>query len=175
MEKGLFLTVLLIIVAAVAVNYLYFIFNGAPKKIEVTQPIISGQETATATTLKIFFSNDKLDPEISCNKVFPVERNISETTTPAKKALELLLEGPTNEERNQKYFTSIPAGVKIKSVSISNGVAKADFDEQLEFQVGGSCRVSAIRAQIEETLKQFSTVTSVVISINGRTEDILQP
>jgi len=54
-------------------------------------------------------------------------------------------------------------------------VAKADFDEQLEFQVGGSCRVSAIRAEITQTLKQFSTVKEVVISIDGRTEDILQP
>jgi len=45
----------------------------------------------------------------------------------------------------------------------------------LQYQVGGSCRVSAIRAQIIETLKQFSTVKNVVISINGRTEDILQP
>jgi spore germination protein GerM len=54
-------------------------------------------------------------------------------------------------------------------------VAKVDFDERLGFQVGGSCRVSAIRAQITETLMQFSTVKSVVVSINGRTEDVLQP
>jgi len=35
--------------------------------------------------------------------------------------------------------------------------------------------VTAIRAQITETLKQFPTVENVVISIDGRTEDILQP
>jgi len=45
----------------------------------------------------------------------------------------------------------------------------------LEFQVGGSCRVAAISAQIMETLKQFPTVKDVIISINSRTEDILQP
>ncbi|MBU3925210.1 GerMN domain-containing protein, partial [Patescibacteria group bacterium] len=56
-----------------------------------------------------------------------------------------------------------------------NGIAKVDFDERLEFQAGGSCRVAAIRAEITETLKQFPTVNNVVISINGRTEDILQP
>lgn len=50
-----------------------------------------------------------------------------------------------------------------------------DFDERLEFQVGGSCRVAAISAQIRETLKQFPQVKEVIISINGRTEDILQP
>ncbi|MDP3995631.1 MAG: GerMN domain-containing protein, partial [bacterium] len=64
---------------------------------------------------------------------------------------------------------------KIKSLSVEDGVAQVEFDEQLEFQVGGSCRVSAIRAQISETLKQFLSVEEVVISINGRMEDVLQP
>jgi spore germination protein GerM len=45
----------------------------------------------------------------------------------------------------------------------------------LEFQVGGSCRVAAIRAQITDTLKQFPPVDEVIISIDDRTEDILQP
>ncbi|MFH1582463.1 MAG: GerMN domain-containing protein, partial [bacterium] len=66
-------------------------------------------------------------------------------------------------------------GVEINSLSIINGVARADFNEQLEYQAGGSCRVGAIRAQITETLKQFPTVNEVIISINGRIEDILQP
>ncbi|MBA7661011.1 hypothetical protein ES703_69021 [subsurface metagenome] len=65
--------------------------------------------------------------------------------------------------------------MRIQKLIIENGVAKIDFDEQLEFQVGGSCRVVAIRAQITETLKQFPTVDNVIISIDGRTEDILQP
>lgn len=88
----------------------------------------------------------------------------------------------TAKRRNDNeagYFTSINSGVKIQKLVIDpptgGGVAKVDFDEQLEFQVGGSCRVSAIRAQITQTLKQFPTVKSVIISINGRTEDILQP
>jgi spore germination protein GerM len=60
-------------------------------------------------------------------------------------------------------------------LTIEDGVAKVDFNEQLEYEVSGSCRVSAIRAQITETLKQFPTVKEVIISIDGRTEDILQP
>jgi len=35
-------------------------------------------------------------------------------------------------------------------------------------------RVSAIRAQITETLKQFETVNEVIVSIDSRVEDILQ-
>lgn len=125
--------------------------------------------------VKAYFNNDKLDPAFSCNKVFPVEREVLKTKTVARAALEELLKGPTEEEIARGFSTNINSGVKIQRLIIENGVAKVDFDEQLEFQVGGSCRVAAIRAQITETLKQFPTVDSVIISINGRTEDILQP
>lgn len=147
--------------------FIYFIFQ---------EKIGGGEEgLAATTTVKIFFGNSEFDPEFSCNKVLPAERVINKTQTPARKSLELLLGGPTNSEKEQGYFTSINSNVKIQKLTIENGVAKVDFDKQLEFQVGGSCRVSAIRAQITETLKQFPTVESVVISIDGRTEDILQP
>jgi len=58
---------------------------------------------------------------------------------------------------------------------IVDGVAQVDFDAQMEYQVGGSCRVGMIVRQIQETLKQFPSVKEVKISINGRSEDILQP
>lgn len=125
--------------------------------------------------VKVYFNNNQLDPEISCNKVFSTEREITETLAVARIAIEELLKGPTQEEKSEGYFTNINQGVEIQKISIINGEAKIDFNEKLDYQVGGSCRVSAIRAQITQTLKQFPTVENVVISINGRTEDILQP
>lgn len=126
--------------------------------------------------IKVFFGSNKLNPQVEdCRITYPLERKIIKTKAKARMALEELLKGPTSNEKEQGYFTSINSGVKIQKLSIENGVAKVDFDEQLEFQVGGSCRVAAIRAQIVQTLKQFPTVKDVVISINGRTEDILQP
>jgi len=130
---------------------------------------------AEVSVVKVFFNNDKLDPEFSCNKVFSVERKIEKTAAVARAALEELLKGPIGNEKDLGFFTSMNQGVKIQKLTIENGVAKVDFDDQVEFQVGGSCRVSAIRAQITETLKQFSTVKDIVISIDGRIEDILQP
>lgn len=126
-------------------------------------------------TVKAYFNNANLDPEFSCNKVFPVERPVVKTAATARAALEQLLAGPSDLDKALGFTTSINSGVIIQSLTISDGLAKVDFGGQLEFQVGGSCRVSAIRAQISETLKQFPAVKSVVISINGRTEDILQP
>jgi hypothetical protein len=138
-------------------------------------PVKIGQSSAGIITIKAYFNNNKMDPEISCNKVFAVERQVPQTAAVARAALNWLLSGPTNAEKDAGFFTSINSGVKIQSLTIENGTAYVDFDEQLEYQMGGSCRVSAIRAQITETLKQFSTVKNVIISINGRTEDILQP
>lgn len=128
-----------------------------------------------AREIKIFLGNSKLDPEFSCNKVFPVERIIPKTQAPATAAMNVLLQGQRGKEQENGYFTSINYGVKLQKLTIKNNTAYADFDEQLQTQVGGSCRVAAIRSQITETLKQFESVKDVIISINGRTEDILQP
>jgi len=141
---------------------------------ELRIPVFFGEPTEKIT-VRAYFNNNDMDPEFSCNKVFPVERQIAKTEAVGMAALEELLRGATIQEQQQGFFTSINPGVVVESLIIEKGIAKVEFDEQLEFQVGGSCRVSAIRAQIVETLKQFSTVNEVVISINGRTEDILQP
>jgi len=151
--------------------------SGLPEKDkEFILPIKVKKYEGETSRLKVYFNNENMDPEFSCNKVFAVDRIIPKTSAAARAAIEELLKGPIESEKAQGYFTSINPGVKIQSLSInSQGVARIDFDEQLEFQVGGSCRVSAIRAEITETLKQFPSVKSVIISINGRTEDILQP
>lgn len=127
-------------------------------------------------TLKVFFGNELKNPNaMDCTLVYPLERTIAKTVTTAKASLEELLKGPTEAELTQKYYTSINTGVSLNKVTITNGTAYADFNSQLEYQVGGSCRVAAIASQIRETLKQFSSIKDVVISIDGRTEDILQP
>jgi hypothetical protein len=127
------------------------------------------------TTVQAYFGNNALDPAMTCVKVFPVERRVTKTPAVGRAALLQLLAGPTMDEQAQGFYSSLNPGIDLKSLSIVDGVARADFDEQLEFQVGGSCRIGAVRAQITATLKQFPTVDEVIISINGRTEDILQP
>ncbi len=125
--------------------------------------------------VKLYFNNNSMDPEFACKKVFPVDRGVSETKAVARAALEELLKGPTRQEILDGFFTSINPDVKIQKLTIENTVAKVDFDGNLEKNVGGFCRVSAIRNQITQTLLQFKTIENVIISINGRTENILQP
>ncbi len=126
-------------------------------------------------TVKIFFGNIKEDPEVlNCEKVYSVERQVFKNKAMIQ-ALEELLKGPTVEEQEKGYLTNINPGVNINSLVVENNIAKVNFDEQLGYQVGGSCRVMAIRSQITGTLVQFSEINDVVISIDGRTEDVLQP
>ncbi len=126
-------------------------------------------------TVKAYFNNSKMDPEFSCDKVFPVERAVPKSEAVALVALTELLKGVTESEKDAGFFTNINSGVNIQNLTIENGIAKVDLNEQLESKISGACMVTAIRTEITQTLMQFPTVDSVVISINGRTEDILQP
>ena len=128
-----------------------------------------------AQTIKVFYLNNNLDPEISCNKVFPVERIISQDGSPIEGALKALVGEINPADVEKGYDTNLNFGVFVKKWSLKDGVARVDFNEALEQGVGGSCKVATIRAQITETLKQFSSVKEVIISIDDRTEDILQP
>jgi hypothetical protein len=103
--------------------------------------------------------------------------------------LEQLLWGPTPGNLAD-FHTAIPtpeqvlsyAGrgpdwgprVTLKGLTISNGVATADFSKEMMAYGGGSARVAAISAQITQTLKQFPTVQEVRILVEGQ-PDMLQP
>ncbi len=137
---------------------------------EVKIPVRFEVET---TTLDLYFNNTETNS--ICENVTSVSREVPKTEGIARAALNELLKGPTDEEKKQGFTTSINEGVEVKKIVIENKVAEIDFNDRLGWQVGGSCRVGAIRAQIEETLKQFSTVSEVVISIEGQKELILQP
>lgn len=127
-------------------------------------------------TLRVFFGNSVENPNAEdCRLTYPVERTVARRPDVARAALEELLKGPTRAEKDAGYHTSLPENVGLVRLTIADGAARAEFDDALERGVGGSCRVAAIRGQIESTLKQFPAVREVVISVNGRVEDVLQP
>jgi len=102
-------------------------------------------------------------------------RVVTRSRTPVRAAIEHLLAGPTRAEQAQGYFSSIPAGVSIQRFVQRGSRVEVDLSEELEAGAGGSCHALAVRSQIENTVLQFSNVDSVVISIDGRGEGILQP
>lgn len=126
--------------------------------------------------VQVFFTNSTIDSEDEpCGKTYPLTRTIKNTPTPVRSALELLLLGPTDEEERGASYTAINEGVVIKGINIEGGVATVDFSKRLMEEVGDSCQVSAIRSQIENTLKQFPSIKEVIISVDGKTEGVLEP
>jgi len=105
-----------------------------------------------------------------------VSRTVSADGPVVEAVLEELLKGPTPAERHQGLTTLIPEGTVVKSVSVDlDGTVHADFNEALQEGVGGSMWVMGIRRQIQASLLWIPGVTSVILSIEGRTEEILQP
>jgi hypothetical protein len=120
----------------------------------------------------------------------PVQRTVPKTQGVGAAALEELLWGPP--PLNLAGFeTAIPIPeevlnyharesdwgprVTLRGLTISDGVATADFSQELRSYAGGSLRVMLIRQQIEQTLRQFPTVQEVRIAIEGETEAVLEP
>lgn len=146
--------------------------SGLPEKNKtLTLPVIL---KAGPETMKVLVYFQGYGPGNECENVIGVERQVPKTDAVARAALEQLLGGPRDQD-GDTITTSINSGVKIQSLKIEDGTAYVDFNQALQTGVGGSCKVAAIRAQITQTLKQFPTVKNVIISIDGKTEDILQP
>lgn len=65
--------------------------------------------------------------------------------------------------------------VSLRGLTVEEGVATADFSQEMKAYGGGSARVQAIRAQITRTLLQFPEIDEVRIAVGGETEAVLQP
>lgn len=135
-------------------------------------PVTLSTKTQTVT---VFFGNSLKNPHaLDCTLVYGVKRQIPEGRLPFI-AVDALLQGPTDVEKNQGYYTSLPSGVVLIHTEDNDGFAIVDFDQTLQQDVAGSCRVSAIRSQIEHTIRENNGGQDVPITINGKRDDILQP
>jgi len=153
-------------------------------------------ETPELHTVQVYFSHTSLSESTTC--VLPVTRRVRGANQVEWLALEALLEGPTLEEEDQGFFTSIPnpeevaafkqraieSGesapylgdrVELQSLRIEDGTVYVDFSAEMKAYGGGSLRVLCIRQEITKTLEQFPAIERVVISIDGQSEGALEP
>ena len=121
--------------------------------------------------IQVFFNNGVMDKTMACEKVFAVFRDTKEPSPEA--ALQYLLNGPSANEGDEGYFTSISPGVALRAVDIDGNTATVDVSSHAAWNVEpGSCRAQAIRAQIRETTKQFTGVQNVTILVDGSRDNI---
>ncbi|MFZ2682273.1 MAG: GerMN domain-containing protein [Patescibacteria group bacterium] len=142
---------------------------GEPDEPAVVEPSVS--------EIQVFFSNTQRDPgAVNCEQVFPVTRAITPTVAVAKEALDQLLSGVMAVEKSEGYISNLASGARVESLVVADGEATVTFSNELATGLAGSCKVTAARAQIEATLRQFSSIQSVVIRIDGvPDEEVLQP
>lgn len=126
--------------------------------------------------LTVYFNNNLKNPEmLDCSKVFPVTRKTVATRQSEEASIHQLLLGPTASEKKAGYFTNLPEGVNEPNIHWEDEGLVVNFDSTLEKGMGGSCRTSAVRAQIEKTVGLACLKRMCFIAVDGRTEDILQP
>ena len=143
--------------------------EGSTKYLIESFPYVPTADTTSLVPVKVFLSNNQL-------ATFPVTRYIPKTSQVAKATLEVLLMGPSDAEMNNGYFTELPIGSKLKSLSIVGDEARPDFTGRIEAG-GGSSSMSVRVGQITKTLLQFPTVRTVKISVEGESDpsSIFQP
>lgn len=140
---------------------------------KVTVPVYFAYNDTTELTVYFSHSAPAGIPD-ECIYLQTVERSTIGTLAVAKATLQAMLLGPRADESAQGFFSGIPSGTKLNSISIVDGIAYADFSSELN-STAGSCGVAGVTAMIRANLLQFDTVDDVVISVDGETEEILQP
>jgi hypothetical protein len=116
-------------------------------------------------------------------EIMAQEIHVRRTLGIGRASLEALLWGPV-PGNSAGYISALPLPqdvlsypgrdatwgerVTLQSLVIVDRVAYADFSLELGAHSGGALQTTLIRQQIEATLLQFSTVNSVVITINGQ-------
>ncbi len=135
-----------------------------------------------------------------CRSDYPVSRSIKQDDPEkmALSAVNELIKGPTVEEQSQKYYLidylMFPFKnrvekhkktledkmldvsefgdneVKVKSLTIKDGIAYVDFNIAMTAIVvadSSDCAIESLSTSLENTLKQFSGIEKVVVSIDG--------
>ncbi len=126
-------------------------------------------------TVNVYFIDSTLAKNLDCSAVRAFPRTILNAETLGPGALEALFKGPTLEEINLGFITSISPGVLVKQFEIKSGVAYVDLNSKFNEGVAGSCMVTSLQRQVEQTLLDLPDIDRVVISVDGETDGVLEP
>ncbi len=139
----------------------------------------SGAGLSGELAASVFYASSLKDPDgLSPDVTYPSGVSVSGATKEeaAENALKRLIAGPTPDEEKAGFYSAIPKGVKLNYVRRSGNRIVADFSKKLN-EGGGSFDMQQRRSQIENTLRSIYKDSSdeVVISVDGNTEQALQP
>jgi spore germination protein GerM len=118
--------------------------------------------------VKVFFLrvNDRTE-RVS---LVPVTRTIKGSAS-LEKALGELIKGPNQTERGKGLLSAVPSNIKVRGVSVKNGIAEIDFNDAVERNAAGSILISRLD-QIVYTATEMDGIRGVIIKINGRRRQV---
>ena len=104
----------------------------------------------------------------------PVERAVPYTQEVARAAMQELIKGP---EAGSGLKAVIPPTVKVKSISVAEGVCSLDLSKEIltdSASIGVSATTEGLLlAAIADTLTEFPTVTKVKLTIEGKSSGMV--
>lgn len=132
------------------------IASDAAKNAPQSSSLSSGKEVMHLTVYQAAKDGLHLTPEI---------HSVAKNDAPAQTALELLTAAP----KNPNLVQVMPLGVKVKSLTIRNHIAYADFNAKLiENNPGGSTQELLLVAAIVNTLTEFPSIEQVQILVDNQ-------
>ncbi|MDR1247711.1 MAG: GerMN domain-containing protein [Treponema sp.] len=102
-----------------------------------------------------------------------VSRSVPATDSPLTDAVQLLLRGPTADERNRGLITLIPPGTTLQSAQVRGSTAYLSLSEEFQFNTYGVEGYIGQLRQIIWTVTEFPNIADVQLLIEGRRIDYL--
>jgi hypothetical protein len=123
---------------------------------------------AQKTTLeaKIYLLKTGADSANYPSGLFAVKRQV-DRQSPLRSALEILTDGPTDDEETQQNLASSTFGIKLVSVRIKNKTAYANFTMPEEARFPGDGAPFIFADAVKKTALQFGGVKRVIVCLDG--------
>lgn len=151
----------IILITAIIVGVYFYIKNRDEKNqiAEYTPEQEITEEQLRQTIVSLYFkNNNELIPEA---RLVDVKELI---TNPYEKILNMLIEGPKNENLQK----TIPEGTKINKIEKQGEILIIDFSEEfISKHVGGEKEEKITMQSIVKTLTELTEINGIKIKING--------
>lgn len=145
------------------------------KPSETTKPSVGDKPKPITSTpaqmnVKLCFMNIGSDGSVNRKEI---TRTMKKTESPLVDTINALIAGPNGDEQDKGCRSLIPAGSKLLTASVKNGVATLNFNADFEFNQYGVEGTLGQLQQIVYTATAFPTVESVQFLVEGELKEYL--
>ena len=101
------------------------------------------------------------------NQLLPVKRKIDSQENKLQHALQHLISGPVQKEKNRNFFSLIPAELKIEEVLLDHGIVYIFFSDNVSAVSGGVALIQGFIKQFVYTCTQFDEIAAVIFTTHA--------